>query len=163
MQRNAEKLIILQGNPGIGKTTTLLQVIDFLRNERGFVALNPPQRGRDQRVLLKNNQGFSIAICTAGDSLEIIEENYRFFLKHECDVMVSACSINVTTHMRGSQTNQAKTGLIGFASGYWKSYEVHFNQDSEHVKIFTLYSQEDVGSMVQRVVEEVLVDEWRGL
>jgi ABC-type proline/glycine betaine transport system ATPase subunit len=92
MQSIAEKLIILQGNSSIGKTTTLLQVIDFLKKERGFVAFNPPQRGRDQRVLLKNDQGFSIAICTAGDSLDIIEENYRFFLKHECDVMVSACS-----------------------------------------------------------------------
>jgi hypothetical protein len=158
MQSIAEKLIILQGNPKIGKTTTLLHVIDFLKKERGFVPINPPGKGKDQRVLLRNDQGFSVAICTAGDSLEIIEENYRFFLKHKCDVMISACSINVTTHMRGSHTNLMKTALIGFASGYWKSDQVHFNQDSEHVKIFTLYAQEDVGSMVQRVVKEVLVE-----
>ena len=157
MQSIAEKLIILQGNPNIGKTTTLLRVIDFLKKARGFVPINSLGRGKDQRVLLRNNEGFSVAICTAGDSLEIIEENYRFFLKHKCDVLVSACSINVTTHMRGSHTNLMKTSLIGFASGYWKSFEVHFNQDSEHVKIFTLYTQEDVGSMVQSVVEEVLV------
>jgi hypothetical protein len=60
--------------------------------------------------------------------------------------------------MDGSRTNLMKTALIGFASGYWKSAEVQTNEDSEHVKIFTLYSQEDVGSMVQRVVKEVLVD-----
>ena len=72
--------------------------------------------------------------------------------------MVSACSINVDPHMDGSRTNLMKTGLIGFASGYWKSAEVHFNDDSEHVKIFTLYAQNDVENMVQRVVEEVLID-----
>jgi hypothetical protein len=158
MKNMAEKLIILQGNPNIGKTTTLLHVIDFLKKERGFVPINPPSRGKDQRVLLRNENGFSVAICTAGDTLEIIEENYRFFLQHECDVMVSACSINVDTHMDGSRTNLMKTGLIGFASGYWKSDQVHFNQDSEHVKIFTLYSQKDVENMVQGVVEEVLID-----
>jgi hypothetical protein len=158
MKNMAEKLIILQGNPNIGKTTTLLHVIDCLKNERNFVSINPPMQRRDQRVLLKNNKGFSVAICTAGDTLEIIEENYRFFLQHECDVMVSACSINVDTHMSGSRTNLMKTGLIGFASGYWKSAEVHFNDDSEHVKIFTLYAQKDVENMVQRVVEEVLID-----
>jgi hypothetical protein len=158
MQSIAEKLIILQGNPNIGKTTTLLRFIDFLKKERGFVPNNPPGGGKDQRVLLRNDKGFSVAICTAGDSLEVIEENYRFFLKNECNVMISACSINVETHMNGSRTNLMKTALIGFASGYWKSAEVQTNEDSEHVKIFTLYSQEDVGSMVKRVVEEVLVD-----
>jgi hypothetical protein len=158
MQSIAEKLIILQGNPNIGKTTTLLRVIDFLKKARGFVPINHPGSGKDQRVLLKNDQGFSVAICTAGDSLEVIEENYCFFLNTECNVMISACSINVETHMNGSRTNLMKTALIGFASGYWKSAEVQTNEDSEHVKIFTLYSQEDVGSMVQGVVEEVLVD-----
>ena len=159
MQSIAEKLIILQGNPNIGKTTTLLQVVDFLKNERGFVLITPPRKGRDQRILLKNDQRFIIAICTAGDSLETIEGNFRFFLDNECNVMIPACSINVVTHMDGSQTNLSKTGLIGFASGYWKSAGVHFNQDSEHVKIFILYSQKDVDNMVQRVVEEVFLDE----
>jgi hypothetical protein len=158
MQSIAEKLIILQGNPNIGKTTTLLHVIDFLKKVRGFVPINPPGKGKDQRVLLRNDQGFSVAICTAGDSLEVIEENYCFFLNTECNVMISACSINVETHMNGSRTNLMKTALIGFASGYWKSADVQTNEDSEHVKIFTLYLQEDVGSMVQGVVEEVLVD-----
>ena len=158
MQSIAEKLIILQGNPNIGKTTTLLRVIDFLKKARGFVPINHPGSGKDQRVLLKNDQGFSVAICTAGDSLEVIEENYRFFLKNECDVMISACSINIDTHMNGSHTNLMKTGLIAFASGYWKSFEVHFNQDSEHVKIFTLYSQKDVGNMVQSIITEILMN-----
>ena len=158
MQSIAEKMIILQGNPHIGKTTTLLQVIEFLKNERGFVPINPPQRGKDQRVLLKDDNGFSVAICTAGDSLEIIEENYRFVLNNECNVMISACSINVETHMDGSRTNLMKTGLIAFASGYWKSFEVHFNEDSEHVKIFTLYSQEDVEKMVQSIITEILMN-----
>ena len=154
----AEKLIILQGNPNIGKTTTLLRVIDFLKKERGFVPINPPGRGKDQRVLLRNDQGFSVAICTADDSLEVIEENYRFFINNEGNVMISACSINVETHMDGSRTNLMKTGLIAFASGYWKSFEVHFNQDSEHVKIFTLYSQKDVGNMVQSIITEILMN-----
>ena len=158
MQSIAEKLIILQGNPNIGKTTTLLRVIDFLKKARGFVPINSIGRGKDQRVLLRNNQGFLVAICTAGDSLEVIEENYRFFLKNECDVMISACSINIDTHMNGSHTNLMKTGLIAFASGYWKSFEVHFNQDSEHVKIFTLYSQKDVGNMVQSIITEILMN-----
>ena len=159
MQHNAEKLIILQGNPSIGKTTTLLHVIDYLENERHFITFTSPMKGKDQRILLKNDQGFSVAICTAGDSLGIIEENYRFFLKHECDVMVSACSINVNTHMDNARTNLMKTSLIGFASGYWKSAEVHFNQNSEHVKILTLYSQEDVGSMVKSIVTETMMNE----
>lgn len=158
MQGMAKKLIILQGNPNIGKTTTLLRVIDSLMDERDFKAVKLPQKRKDQRILLKNDQDFSIAICTAGDSLEIIEENYRFFLKNECDVMISACSINVETHMDGSHTNLMKTALIGFASGYWKSFEVHFNQDSEHVKIFTLYSQKDVGNMVQSIITEILMN-----
>ena len=87
MQSIAEKLIILQGNPNIGKTTTLLRVIDFLKKARGFVPINHPGSGKDQRVLLKNDQGFLIAICTAGDSLEVIEENYCFFLNTECNVI----------------------------------------------------------------------------
>lgn len=132
MQRIAEKLIILQGNPHIGKTTTLLEVIDHLKESRNFESVTHQlMTRRDQRVLLKNDQGFSIAICTAGDSFEIIEENYRFFLKHECDVMISACSLNVETHINGSRINLSKTGLIAFVSGYWKSAEVHFNEDSD--------------------------------
>lgn len=117
MQSIAEKLIILQGNPNIGKTTTLLHVIDFLKKERGFVPINLPGRGKDQRVLLRNDQGFSVAICTAGDSLEIIKENYHFFLQNKCDVMVSACNVNVDTHRGTAHTNLKKTALIGFASG----------------------------------------------
>ena len=158
MQSIAEKLIILQGNPNIGKTTTLLHVIDFLKKVRGFVPINPPGKGKDQRVLLRNDQGFLVAICTAGDSLEVIEENYRFFINNEGNVMISACSINIETHMNGSRTNLMKAALIGFASGYWKSAEVQANEDSEHVKILVLYTQEEVRNMVQSVVEEVLVD-----
>jgi len=124
---------------------------------RGFVPINPPGKGKDQRVLLRNDQGFSVAICTAGDSLGIIKENYHFFLQNKCDVMVSACNVNVDTHRGTAHTNLKKTALIGFASGYWKSTEVHLDQDSEHVKIFTLYSQEEVGNMVEEVVGEVLM------
>jgi hypothetical protein len=113
-------------------------------------------QGFDQRVLLKNDQGFSVAICTAGDTLAIIENNYRFFLEHECDVMVSACSINVETHMNSSRTNLMKTSLISFASGYWKSTEVHHNEDSEYVKIRNLTSIQGVKAMVEGLYTEIM-------
>ena len=157
MEKVAEELIILQGNRNVGKTTTLSNVINRLKSERGFTIRNPSTQGRYQRVLLKDDQGFSVAICTAGDSLDIIEQNYRFFLSHDCDVMVSACSINVATHMDGSRTNLSKTGLISFASGYWKSDEVHFNENSNHVKIFTLFSQAEVRLMVDAIIDKILL------
>ncbi len=155
MEKIADKLIILQGNSNSGKTTTLINVIHSLIDEKGFTAGDQPILEGDQRVLLKDEKGFSVAICSAGDSLEIIEQNYRFFLEHNCDVMISACSINVDTHLDGSRTNLAKTSLIGFASGYWKSAEVHFNADSKHVKIFTLYAIKDVPVMGDAIIKEI--------
>ena len=155
MVKYAEKLIILQGNSNIGKTTTLLAVIHQMK-QKGFSTDEEQPRKRDQRVLLKDANGFAVVICTGGDSLDIIEQNYRFFLEHDCDVMVSACSINVATHVHGTRTNLMKTGLIGFASGYWKSREVHFNENSDHVKIFTLTSMKDGRDMAIAIIEEIL-------
>lgn len=156
MNKGARKLIILQGNPKIGKTKTLLEVIDQLKTVNGFSAANPQKSERDQRALLINYEGFSVAICTAGDSLSIIEQNYRFFLDNECDVLISSCRINVATHLVDSRTNLMKTSLIGFASGYWRSSQVHFNDDSDHVTILTLESEDDIPTMVNEILKETL-------
>jgi Ni2+-binding GTPase involved in maturation of urease and hydrogenase len=75
IKRVAKKLVILQGNSSIGKITILLQVIDHLKEGRNFVTVTHQLMTRhDQRVLLKNDRGFSVEICTAGDSMDTIEE-----------------------------------------------------------------------------------------
>jgi hypothetical protein len=48
-----------------------------------------------------------------------------------------------------------KTALIGFASGYWESDEVHFNADSANVKLLTLLSREGKDNIMDKLIQEI--------
>ena len=157
MDKVQKKLIILQGNSGIGKTTTLQDTIRELMSHHEFVITKEKAGRKDRRVVLKHKSGFLVSICTSGDTLEIIEGNYRFFISHPCDVMISACRINTKTHLNNSRTNLMKTALIGFASGYWESDEVHFNADSTNVKQLTLLSHEDENILMGKIIQEISI------
>jgi hypothetical protein len=50
-----------------------------------------------------------------------------------------------------------KTALIGFASGYWESDEVHFNADSANVKQLTILSQEEEDIMMDKIIQEISI------
>ena len=157
MDKNQKKLIILQGNPGVGKTTTLQNTIRELVSNHDFLITEGKAGRKDRRVVLKHKSGLLVSICTSGDTLEIIEGNYRFFISHCCDVMISACRINTDTHLNNSRTNLMKTALISFASGYWDSDEVHFNADSANVRQLTLLSHEDENILMGKIIQEIFI------
>jgi ABC-type dipeptide/oligopeptide/nickel transport system ATPase component len=157
VDKNQKKLIILQGNSGVGKTTTLQNTIRELVSDYDFLITEEEAGRNDRRVVLKHRSGLLVSICTSGDTLEIIEGNYRFFISHCCDVMISACRINTETHLDNSRTNLMKTALIGFASGYWESDEVHFNADSANVKQLTILSQEEEDIMMDKIIQEISI------
>ncbi len=157
MDKSQRKMIILQGGKGVGKTTVLNRIIDELITLYGFTIKEDEPLGRDRRILLLTDSGVKIAICTSGDNLSIIEGNYRFFIEHNSDVMVSACNINPVTHIvKNISDHLTKTALIAFASGYWESKVVHFIEDSEHVKQFTLFSRGEGSAIMQRIIKEIL-------
>ncbi|SMP54392.1 hypothetical protein SAMN06298221_107163 [Sphaerochaeta associata] len=157
MDKNQKKLIILQGNSGVGKTTTLQNAIRELVFNHDFMITEEEAGRKDRRVVLKHKTDLLVSICTSGDTLEIIEGNYRFFISHCCDVMISACRINTETHLNNSRTNLMKTALISFASGYWESDEVHFNADSANVKQLTLLSHEEEDIMMGKIIQEISI------
>ena len=80
MDKNMKKLIILQGNSGVGKTTTLQNTIRELVSDYDFLITEEEAGRTDRRVVLKHRSGLLVSICTSGDTLEIIEGNYRFFI-----------------------------------------------------------------------------------
>jgi hypothetical protein len=155
VDKNQKKLIILQGNSGVGKTTTLQNTIRELVSNHDFMITEEEAGKKDRRVVLKHKSGLLVSICTSGDTLGIIEENYRFFISQCCDFMISACRINTKTHLNNSRTNLMKTALIGFASGYWESDEVHFNADSANVKLLTLLSREGKDNIMDKMIQEI--------
>lgn len=149
MEKDRRRIVILEGQKNIGKTTVLNKVINELTNKYGFSAPDEKFRGRDRRVCLTNGEDVRIAICTGGDDPGIIEQNYRFFITEKCDVMVSACT-------KGVYLRSTKVALIAFASGYFESAEVHFDDDSNHVRQFVLQSRNQQSRVQQDIVRSVL-------
>ncbi|NLD46454.1 MAG: hypothetical protein GX660_04545 [Clostridiaceae bacterium] len=149
MDKNQKKLIILQGESNVGKTTTLKNTIQELVSKKCVIVTENRIGRNDRRLVLKHESGLLISICTCGDTLEIIETNYRFFLSNPSDIMISACSI------KKSRTVLTKTALISFASGYWESDEVHFDADSTYVKQFTLLSQKEEDIIKDKIIQEI--------
>ncbi len=153
MDKNQQKLIILQGAGNAGKTTTLRSVIETLQGSHNYALVcDDHARGKDRRVVLKSAGGVRVGICTAGDTHAIIEGNYRFFLHHSCDIMITACSRNLSS----GRSDVRSSALIGFASGYWESEEVHYNDDSTHVKLIDILHPGEIYEKERIIIGEIL-------
>ncbi len=82
-----EKVIVLQGVAGIGKTTTLKVVIDLLKQQGGKVTVLYKER-IDVTAKVDFN-GKTVGICTSGDSLDCIKYGYDL-LGPDCDIYIFA-------------------------------------------------------------------------
>lgn len=83
-----KKIIGLYGRAQCGKTTTLRMLFDDLV-KLGSEVLSPLPSQGDARSLLEYN-GMLIAICTGGDTADIVDENCTYFTTTKCDIGISA-------------------------------------------------------------------------
>lgn len=91
-----KKIIALRGRSQVGKTTTLNILIGMLDT-----SLKTEELKRDRRISLIY-RGIKIAICTAGDSKDIIKSNIAFIQENDCEVLITA------TRTRGAGVNTLK-------------------------------------------------------
>lgn len=77
-----KRLIVLSGSSNVGKTETL----NFLVKKLG----GNPNFNQDGRYICKKSNS-KIAVCTAGDTEQIIDDNISFFNSNfNCNIFISA-------------------------------------------------------------------------
>lgn len=80
------KIIWIRGASSSGKTGSIRK---FLENRGVFFPANP----LDVSVVLpiqKNGETYVLGIASAGDTAKHVEDNFKFFKPHKCDVIVCA-------------------------------------------------------------------------
>lgn len=74
--RNAiKKLIIIKGEPNVGKTTVCRSILNLLLIDGAEVVGKDPEFKGDFTVQLRY-KGIEVAICSMGDKLSAVEEKY---------------------------------------------------------------------------------------
>lgn len=86
--RNAiKKLIIIKGEPNVGKTTVCRSILNLLLIDGAEVVGKDPEFKGDFTVQLRY-KGIEVAICSMGDKLSAVEENIQSYNK--CEVVIVA-------------------------------------------------------------------------
>jgi len=95
------KIIVLQGTPSTGKTSTIWLVRDLLLNNNGNALPNEfkifgdnptPYKDDFQDIIQYNN--LNVAIYSMGDYSNLLTKSVYDFDRQCCDVLVCALSIN---------------------------------------------------------------------
>jgi hypothetical protein len=99
------KIILVSGVGNSGKTESIRL---FLAN-RGIVFPDAP---RDILLILPIQKGghtLSVGVASGGDTFAIVDENFKFFRPHQCDIIVCASKSHGRT-IQYIQTEGAQPG-----------------------------------------------------
>lgn len=122
------RIIVLQGMPKKGKTTTINLLWDLLRNNGGSSTNKRPYGGDPNDfidiVLWKN---LKIGILSMGDLSTPIANEIRNFNNQKCDVVVCALSINNAKVRANNTINQFNTTRINKTVTLNKNSEIAAN------------------------------------
>lgn len=88
-----KKLIIIKGEPNVGKTTVCRTILNLLLIDGAVIVDKDPEFKGDFTVKL-SYKGIQVAICSMGDRFSAVEENIRMYNK--CDVVIVASRNYVT-------------------------------------------------------------------
>lgn len=87
------RIIVLAGTSNSGKTSTLNELAALLQRNPSFTQTdgpNPALSGwTDAKYLFSLNQGariVTIGISTAGDTSDVIDDGFKYFNTHNCDI-----------------------------------------------------------------------------
>lgn len=95
-RRKLKLVLCLCGHNDIGKSETLIAIARSLLEESRFYYEQKGQNdSHDRRVVLKY-QGRIIGICTGGDDVGIIKDNFSFFKYAHCEIGIMAVRDNST-------------------------------------------------------------------
>jgi hypothetical protein len=108
------KIIVLQGMPNKGKTTTLNKAWDILCKENGGNSTNRKQLGGDRNdfsdIVIFNEQ--CIAFFTMGDYSTALARAINNYLNQGCDVLIYALNINTLKVRANNAINQFPNARI---------------------------------------------------
>lgn len=80
-----KKLIIIKGEPNVGKTSVCRCVLHILMSDGAIVDDKDPEYKGDFTVKLSYN-GIKVAICSMGDKFSSVDKNIRD--NKDCDVVI---------------------------------------------------------------------------
>ncbi len=90
---NIKKLIIIKGEPNVGKTSVCRCILHILISDGAIVDDKDPEYKGDFTVKLSYN-GIKVAICSMGDQFSAVEKN--IMTHKDCDVVIVASRNFVT-------------------------------------------------------------------
>lgn len=112
------RIIVLQGMPNTGKTSTLNLVYNMLVPNGGGVSTNRQALGGDPNdfsdIVLRGNQ--RISFFTMGDYSTHLSNAVYNYLAQGCDILFCALSVNTTKQIANNTLNRHNATRINKAS-----------------------------------------------
>ena len=91
--------IYLAGKERLGKSTTLLDLINYIRQKNYTITNYENSKGKDRRAAFKIKEKI-VSITTYGDSDYIIGTNINYATKNNADILITA------TRSKGATVNK---------------------------------------------------------
>ena len=92
------KIIVLQGRPKVGKTSTLTLMYEKLLKD-GYSELNKViATSSDDFHAILEKDGHKVGLNTAGDTVECVKTPFEAFEKAGCDIYITACHMRRTKY-----------------------------------------------------------------
>lgn len=83
-----KRIIALYGRSECGKTTSLKYLREHLRVNGASLSTNPPYSGDKCETFRYKNM--IVCICPGGDTADIIDQNFKYSISKNADVVVTA-------------------------------------------------------------------------
>jgi hypothetical protein len=88
---NMKKIITVKGKAGVGKTTSIKKIYEWIISNYAYKIISPNTWGGVDIKTIIEVDGFKIGICSAGDDGPTVKEYMNEFEQAECDIIICAC------------------------------------------------------------------------
>lgn len=129
-------MYILQGRHNTGKTETLVDVIEILKNKYPEAKVNIIIDGKDKKVIFTNIKGLTVGIETQGDPNSRLDASLKDFIAMHCDIIFCAC--------------RTKGKTVTTVNSYGTIYNLHFINQTVVAAGFSASNMATAKSLVKR-------------
>ena len=85
------KVVVLADAQNRGKSAAIKCAAEVFACKPGYTVIDRTQTAPiDMNMTVKSQDGFLIAFCSGGDTIDMISENIGYAQNHNCDILVSA-------------------------------------------------------------------------